>query len=51
MSSESICIGDRIIGPDQPPYIIAELSANHNGSLERAFILPPRWLPWFWEPA
>ncbi|MCH1613328.1 MAG: pseudaminic acid synthase [Flavobacteriales bacterium] len=29
-------INDRIIGPDQPPYIIAELSANHNGSLERA---------------
>ena len=29
-------INDRIIGPNQPPYIIAELSANHNGSLERA---------------
>jgi pseudaminic acid synthase len=29
-------INDRIIAPDQPPYIIAELSANHNGSLERA---------------
>lgn len=29
-------INNRIIGPDQPPYIIAELSANHNGSLERA---------------
>ncbi|MCX5567116.1 pseudaminic acid synthase [Alcaligenes phenolicus] len=24
------------IGPHYPPYIIAELSANHNGSLERA---------------
>lgn len=24
------------IGPNYPPYIIAELSANHNGSLERA---------------
>jgi N-acetylneuraminate synthase len=29
-------IKGRIIAPDQPPYIIAELSANHNGSLERA---------------
>ncbi|MDA7653332.1 pseudaminic acid synthase [bacterium] len=26
----------RLIGPNQPPYIIAELSANHNGSLARA---------------
>jgi pseudaminic acid synthase len=24
------------IGPDSPPYVIAELSANHNGSMERA---------------
>lgn len=30
-------IHGRQIGPDQPPYIIAELSANHNGSIERAF--------------
>ncbi len=29
-------INNHVIGQDQPPYIIAELSANHNGSLDRA---------------
>src|SRR3546814_2578980 len=29
-------INGQKIGPDNPPYIIAELSANHNGQLERA---------------
>ena len=29
-------INGRKIGHDQPPYIIAELSANHNGALDRA---------------
>lgn len=31
-----IQIAGRKIGLDQPPYIIAEMSANHNGSLDRA---------------
>lgn len=33
---KTFSIGGRVLGFDQPPYIIAELSANHNGSLERA---------------
>lgn len=32
-------IAGRKIGPDQPPYVICELSGNHNGSLERALRL------------
>ena len=31
-----IIIGDKKIGVDQPPFIIAEMSGNHNQSLERA---------------
>jgi N-acetylneuraminate synthase len=33
---ESLTIAGRRIGPDAPPYIIAELSANHGGDLARA---------------
>ncbi len=29
-------IAGRAIGPDHPPYVIAELSANHNGDFEQA---------------
>ena len=32
----SIHIAERRIAADEPPYIIAELSANHNGKLETA---------------
>ena len=32
-------IGGRPIGPGHSPYIIAELSGNHNGEIERAFKL------------
>ncbi|KER02524.1 pseudaminic acid synthase [Photorhabdus temperata] len=31
-----ITINGRKIGPNEPPYIIAELSANHNGDINRA---------------
>ena len=32
-----ITIDNRKIGPDYPPYIIAELSANHNNDINRAY--------------
>ncbi len=32
----SIDIGDRLVGPGHPVYVIAEVSANHNGSLALA---------------
>ncbi|MGV2835870.1 pseudaminic acid synthase, partial [Pseudomonas shirazensis] len=36
MKNPSINIAGRKIGADEPPYIIAELSANHNGRFETA---------------
>lgn len=35
--NEFIIIDGKKIGPDFTPYIIAELSANHNGDISRAF--------------
>lgn len=32
-------IGTRVIGSDQPPFIIAEMSGNHNQSLDRALAI------------
>lgn len=34
---KQIKINGRNIGPDYAPYIIAEMSANHNGSIDTAF--------------
>lgn len=33
------CIGQRRIGPDERPYLIAEMSGNHNQSLDRALAI------------
>jgi len=33
----SITIGGQRIAVDNPPYVIAEMSANHNGNIEAAF--------------
>jgi len=37
--SISVEIAGRRIGPDHEPYVICELSGNHNGSVERALYL------------
>ena len=29
-------LGNRLVGKDQPPFVIAEMSGNHNQSLDRA---------------
>lgn len=36
MSATSFNIAERTIGPDSAPFVIAEMSGNHNQSLERA---------------
>ncbi len=37
--SEQVVIDGRSIGPGKPPYIVAELSGNHNGDIDRALAL------------
>jgi len=37
--SPEVVIAGRRIGPEHEPYVICELSGNHNGSLERALAL------------
>lgn len=39
MNANGFSIAGRPIGPDNPPYIIAEVSANHNGNIDRALAL------------
>lgn len=36
MSQSRFAIAGRAVDADQPPYVIAEVSANHNGSLDHA---------------
>ncbi len=33
---EKLSINGRLVGPDEPPYIIAEIGSNHNGDLALA---------------
>lgn len=39
MSKPYVTIAGREIGPDRPPYIVAEMSGNHNGDIGRALAL------------
>jgi N-acetylneuraminate synthase len=39
VTSPAIQIGDRWIGPNHPPFVIAEMSGNHNQSLDRALAI------------
>lgn len=39
MNSQEFSIAGRIISPDQPPYIIAEMSNNHLRDLDRALAM------------
>src|SRR6186713_2343717 len=36
MTDQTVQIGSRTIGPGHRPYLIAEMSGNHNQSLDRA---------------
>ena len=38
-SSPGFAIAGRPIGPGHPPYIVAEMSGNHNGDINRAFAI------------
>jgi len=36
MNGKSLRIAGRRIGPDEPPYVVAEMSANHRGDFQQA---------------
>jgi N-acetylneuraminate synthase len=42
MTGNTVRIGDRLVGDAHPTYFIADIAANHDGSLERAKMLVER---------
>jgi len=47
MTASIFSIVGRAIGPGQPPYMIAELSGNHNGDIARALLPGYGWADQF----
>lgn len=39
MPADGITLAGRRIGPGHPPYMVAEMSGNHNGDINRAFAI------------
>jgi pseudaminic acid synthase len=39
MMARPVSIAGRVVGPGAPPFVVAEISANHNGSMRRALDL------------
>jgi pseudaminic acid synthase len=39
MANREVRIGKHTIGPGHPPFVIAEMSGNHNGDLDRALAI------------
>jgi pseudaminic acid synthase len=37
--TREVRVGDRLVGAAHPPFVIAEVSGNHNGSLDRALAI------------
>ena len=39
MRNRVVKIGDKLVGEDYSPFIICEISANHNGKIDKALEL------------
>ncbi len=48
MSDNDLAIGSRVISKDFPPFIIVEVSANHNGSISKSLSLRRKEIGLLW---